>query len=56
LFKFQELSSEYITEVNIDEAIEQALSTEVDHNFAIDRDGNYIHGYSTKPPSTKPVS
>jgi Mitochondrial ribosome subunit S26 len=48
------VSIEYITEANIDDAIQQALSTEVDHNYAIDRDGTYFHGYETKPVKPAP--
>lgn len=52
------MSSEYITEANIDDAIQQALSTEVDHNYAIDRAGSYIYGYDTKSekPAPEPSS
>lgn len=48
------MSSEYITEANIDDAIEQALATEVDHNYAIDRNGTYLHGYETKVETPSP--
>lgn len=34
----------FITEENIDEAIERALANVVDYNFAIDLDGNMIKG------------
>lgn len=37
-------SKHFITEANIDEAIERALADVVDYNFAIDLDGNMIKG------------
>jgi hypothetical protein len=49
------LSGEYITEANIDQAIEKALSEEVDYNFAIDKDGNYIYGFEKNPSGSKPA-
>lgn len=43
--KLQERDSmHFITEANIDEAIERALANVVDYNFAIDLDGNMIKG------------
>ncbi|XP_059485217.1 small ribosomal subunit protein mS26 [Neocloeon triangulifer] len=45
----KELSAKYITAANIDKAIELALSEEVDHNFAIDREGNFYRGFDMKP-------
>ncbi|XP_067012915.1 small ribosomal subunit protein mS26 [Anabrus simplex] len=45
----KEKAKSYITADNIDEAIEKALNTEVDYNFAIDLDGNIYHGRLTKP-------
>lgn len=37
-------SKNFITEENIDEAIERALTDVVDYNFALDLDGNMIKG------------
>lgn len=37
-------SKHFITEENIDEAIERALANVVDYNFAIDMDGNMYKG------------
>ncbi|XP_063701451.1 small ribosomal subunit protein mS26 [Culicoides brevitarsis] len=42
LQKFE--STKFITEENIDEAIEKSLANEVDYNFAIDLEGNMIQG------------
>ncbi|XP_063221192.1 small ribosomal subunit protein mS26 [Bacillus rossius redtenbacheri] len=39
----------FITAENIDEAIENALSSEVDYNFAIDLEGNIFRGRFTNP-------
>lgn len=40
----QEESKHFITEENIDEAIERALTDIVDYDFALDLDGNMIKG------------
>ncbi|CAB3369323.1 Hypothetical predicted protein [Cloeon dipterum] len=48
----KDLSSHYITEENIDQAIEEALGQEVNYNFAIDREGNYYHGFSMTPTTS----
>lgn len=49
---FQEKSKTYITEENIDEAIEKALDNVVDHKYAIDLAGNIYKGDdSYEPPS-----
>ncbi|XP_065163032.1 small ribosomal subunit protein mS26 [Atheta coriaria] len=43
----------FITRDNIDAAIEKAISSEIDHNFAIDLEGNKIIGRHTKPEPSK---
>lgn len=52
---FQENSEHFITETNIDEAIEKALTNIVDHNFAIDTEGNIFEGRHTKPVKPPPT-
>ena len=42
--KIQELAPNFITSSNINEAIEKALITVIDHNWAIDIDGNRYIG------------
>ncbi|XP_069669081.1 small ribosomal subunit protein mS26 [Periplaneta americana] len=44
----------YITSENIDKAIEDALANPVDHNFAIDLQGNIYRGRKTKPTDVPP--
>lgn len=45
----KEKSKDFITEENIDAAIEKALSMVVDYNYAIDLEGNFIQGRETTP-------
>ncbi|KAJ9588969.1 hypothetical protein L9F63_017729 [Diploptera punctata] len=45
----KEKSKYYITAENIDKAIEDALATTVDHNFAVDLEGHLFKGRQTKP-------
>lgn len=44
----------YITADNIDEAIEEALASPVDHNYAIDLEGHIYRGCKTKPSDVPP--
>ncbi|GAB6028008.1 hypothetical protein CHUAL_002235 [Chamberlinius hualienensis] len=46
------LAKSYITPENVDEAIEKALQTVVDYNFAIDLDGTVYKGRYTKSDTT----
>uniref|UniRef100_A0A1B6L7S0 Small ribosomal subunit protein mS26 n=1 Tax=Graphocephala atropunctata TaxID=36148 RepID=A0A1B6L7S0_9HEMI len=46
----KEAAKSYITPENIDEAIENALSNVMDHNFCIDLEGNIFKGRYGKPP------
>jgi small subunit ribosomal protein S26 len=39
----------YITADNIDKAIEEALASPLDHNYAIDLEGHIYQGRKTKP-------
>ncbi|PSN50038.1 putative 28S ribosomal protein S26 [Blattella germanica] len=50
----KERSKFYITPENIDKAIDEALGSIVDHNFAIDTDGNIFRGRTTKPSDVPP--
>uniref|UniRef100_A0A1B6G7M1 Small ribosomal subunit protein mS26 n=1 Tax=Cuerna arida TaxID=1464854 RepID=A0A1B6G7M1_9HEMI len=50
--KEKEAAKTYITPENIDEAIENALSNIVDHNFCIDKEGNIFKGRYGKPPTS----
>ena len=47
--KEKELSKCYITEDKIDQAIRDAIEHTVDHNFAIDLNGNIYSGRTTVP-------
>lgn len=51
-----EASSTFITPENIDEAIEKALNTVTDYNFAIDVSGEKIMGKESKKPEKASVS
>lgn len=51
----KEKSKTYITPDNIDAAIEQALATVVDYNYAIDLEGNKYYGRERTPDSQKEV-
>ncbi|XP_021934609.1 probable 28S ribosomal protein S26, mitochondrial isoform X2 [Zootermopsis nevadensis] len=44
----------YITADNIDKAIEDALISPVDHNYAIDLEGHIFQGHKTKPTDVPP--
>ncbi|PNF40196.1 putative 28S ribosomal protein S26, mitochondrial [Cryptotermes secundus] len=44
----------YITADNIDKAIEDALASPVDHNYAIDLEGHIYRGHKTKPSDVPP--
>lgn len=46
---FQERSKSYITKENLDAAIDHALANPVDHNFAIDLQGNIYRGRDAGP-------
>lgn len=48
-----EKSKTFITRDNIDEHIERALSSHVDYNYAIDKDGNVYQGLRTNPLNSK---
>jgi small subunit ribosomal protein S26 len=50
----KERSKTFITEQNIDAAIEHALANPVDYNFAIDLQGQLYHGRTTTPDEKKP--
>lgn len=56
LLCWQEKSKSYITKDNIDDAIEKALSSHVDFNFAIDKNGNVYQGRNTNPLNSKEAS
>nr|CAD7567547.1 unnamed protein product [Timema californicum] len=47
-------SKTFITAENIDKAIEDALATETDHNYAIDLEGNVYRGRYSKPTVNPP--
>lgn len=49
----KEKSKSYITNDNIDEAIEKALDNVVDHKYALDLAGNIIKGNSPHEPTTE---
>ncbi|KAL1461479.1 hypothetical protein WDU94_013372 [Cyamophila willieti] len=51
-----ENSKTFITRDNIDHYIEQALSSHVDYNFAIDKEGNVYQGKKANPKSSKEVT
>jgi small subunit ribosomal protein S26 len=51
---FQERAKFYITADNIDRAIEDALASPVDHNYAIDLEGHIYRGHKTKPSDVPP--
>jgi small subunit ribosomal protein S26 len=51
---FQERAKFYITADNIDNAIEDALTNPVDHNYAIDLEGHIYGGLETKPTHVPP--
>ncbi|KAL4090702.1 hypothetical protein QTP88_025489 [Uroleucon formosanum] len=48
----KEKSKTYITAENIDEAIEKALDSVVDHKYALDLAGNILKGNEPNEPST----
>ena len=43
-FDLQERLKTAIKKETLDEAIEKALATTVDHNFAVDKTGNFYYG------------
>lgn len=49
----KEASKTFITQDNIDAAIEQALANPVDHNYAIDLEGNKFEGRDTEIAAAK---
>uniref|UniRef100_A0A8D9AYY5 Small ribosomal subunit protein mS26 n=1 Tax=Cacopsylla melanoneura TaxID=428564 RepID=A0A8D9AYY5_9HEMI len=50
-----ENSKTFITRDNIDQYIEQALSSHIDYNFAIDKEGNVYQGKKANPRNSKEV-
>lgn len=48
-FVIQKLVQTFITMETLDAALDKAMETEVDYNFAIDLDGNVYRGDTAKP-------
>lgn len=54
VYKFQELSSTFITPETLEQAIDHAIANPTDYNFAIDLKGNKYEGRDTPAiPSTE---
>ncbi|XP_030765295.1 probable 28S ribosomal protein S26, mitochondrial [Sitophilus oryzae] len=51
--KQKEASVDFITAENIDKAIDQALAQETDYNFAVDINGEKLHGRETRPEKSE---